>query len=111
MDFIKSGQFISELRKAKCMTQADLGAILGVTDKTVSKWERGVNIPDILMIREIAKVFNVTADEILNAEKDITDVSTILKFYRNKKLIFAVLINIKSDFLHIKSLDHKEVRI
>jgi len=89
MDFIKSGQFISELRKEKCMTQADLGTILGVTDKTVSKWERGVNIPDILMIKEIAKVFNVTADEILNAERDKTEVSTILKFYRNKKLRYA----------------------
>lgn len=90
MDFIKSGQFISELRKEKCMTQADLGTILGVTDKTVSKWERGVNIPDILMIREIAKVFNVTTDEILNAERDKTEVSTILKFYRNKKLRYAL---------------------
>lgn len=98
MDFIKSGQFISELRKEKCMTQADLGTILGVTDKTVSKWERGVNIPDILMIREIAKVFNVTADEILNAERDKTDVSTILKFYRNKKLRYA-LIGICSAFI------------
>ena len=92
MDFIKSGQFISELRKEKCMTQADLGTILGVTDKTVSKWERGVNIPDILMIREIAKVFNVTADEILSAERDKTEVSTILKFYRNKKLRYALAI-------------------
>jgi len=90
MDFIKSGQFISELRKEKCMTQADLGTILGVTDKTVSKWERGVNIPDILMIKEIAKVFNVTADEILSAERDKTEVSTILKFYRNKKLRYAL---------------------
>jgi len=98
MDFIKSGQFISELRKEKCMTQADLGTILGVTDKTVSKWERGVNIPDILMIREIAKVFNVTADEILSAERDKTDVSTILKFYRNKKLRYA-LIGIGSVFI------------
>lgn len=98
MDFIKSGQFISELRKEKCMTQADLGTILGVTDKTVSKWERGVNIPDILMIKEIAKVFNVTADEILNAERDKTDVSTILKFYRNKKLRYA-LIGIGSAFI------------
>lgn len=40
----------------------------------------------------------------------VTLIVDILK-YRNKKLIFAVLINIKSDFLHIKSLDHKEVRI
>jgi len=90
MDFIKSGQFISELRKAKSMTQADLGAILGVTDKTVSKWERGVNIPDILMIREIAKVFDVTADEILAGEKDSTETSAILKVYRNKKFRYAM---------------------
>ena len=46
MNQAKIGEFIAELRKEKKMTQAGLGDIVGVTGKAVSRWERGLNLPD-----------------------------------------------------------------
>lgn len=61
--------FISEQRKQRGLTQSDLAKKLNVTDKAVSKWERGLNYPDISTIEELAKVFDVTVLELLNGEK------------------------------------------
>ena len=47
MDQLKIGTFISKLRKEKQLTQTQLGEILGVSQKTVSRWETGKNMPDI----------------------------------------------------------------
>ena len=69
MDNEKIGQFISELRKSKQMTQKDLAAKLNLTDKAVSKWERGLSYPDISLLPAIADVLNVTTSELLNGEK------------------------------------------
>lgn len=68
MDKEKVGNFIKKLRKQANMTQKELGAKLHVTDKAVSKWERGLSFPDITMLNSLAEIFNVTASEILNAE-------------------------------------------
>ena len=61
MDNQKFGKFIKELRKKSNMTQKELGEKLNVTDKAVSKWERGLSFPDITIINDLAKVFNITA--------------------------------------------------
>ena len=50
MDQVQIGKFISELRKEKGLTQEQLGERLGVTQKTVSRWENGRNMPDIAML-------------------------------------------------------------
>lgn len=68
MDKEKVGNFIKKLRKQANMTQKELGAKLHITDKAVSKWERGLSFPDITMLNSLAEIFNVTASEILNAE-------------------------------------------
>ena len=47
MNYEKIGEFISSKRKEKNMTQSDLAKKLGVTDKAVSKWERGLGCPDV----------------------------------------------------------------
>jgi len=47
MDQTKTGKFISELRKEKEMTQTELAGIIGVSEKTVSKWETGRGMPEI----------------------------------------------------------------
>lgn len=73
MDNKKIGQFISDLRKAKHMTQKDLADKLGVTDKAVSKWERGLNYPDIVLLSSIADILGVTTGELLNGEKSSSD--------------------------------------
>ena len=69
MDAKKLGQFIAQLRKEQNMTQADLARKLQVTDKAVSKWERGIGLPDINSIEPLAEALGVTVLEIMRSEK------------------------------------------
>ena len=69
----KVGSCIKELRKKSNITQKELGEKLNVPDKAVSKWERGLSFPDITIINDLAKVFNITATEILNSKLDNND--------------------------------------
>lgn len=71
MDMVKIGQFIAALRKSRGFTQQEVAERLGITDKTVSKWERGKGLPDITAIPAIAELFEVSADEILRGERII----------------------------------------
>jgi len=59
------GKFIAALRKVNGMTQTELAEKLGVTNKSVSKWECDECYPDLSLIPVIAELFNVTSDEIL----------------------------------------------
>ena len=68
MDNQKFGRFIRDLRKKANMTQKELGEKLNVTDKAVSKWERGLGFPDITILNSLAEIFGITASELLNAE-------------------------------------------
>ena len=56
---------ISQLRRAHQMTQMDLAEKLNYTDKAISKWERGESIPDVLILKNIADLFGVTVDYLL----------------------------------------------
>ena len=66
---IKMAQFISELRKEKKLTQKELAEQLGVTDKAVSKWERGLGCPDISLLVKLSTILGITTTELLNGEK------------------------------------------
>lgn len=68
MDAIKVGNFIKELRKKNNLTQSEFGKKYNVTYQAVSKWERGINIPDISLLREISKDFKVNIEDILDGE-------------------------------------------
>lgn len=63
------GQLICELRKAGQMTQKELAEKLHITDKAVSKWERGLSCPDIALLPALADVLGVTAGELLSGIK------------------------------------------
>lgn len=65
----KIGKFISKQRKAKNMTQEELASILGVTDKSVSRWENGKTMPDLSMIKDLSNELNCTIPELLNGRK------------------------------------------
>ena len=65
----KFGQFLSELRKEKSMTQKELADKLFVSDKTVSKWERGNSMPNVTLLIPIADVLGITVTELLQGEK------------------------------------------
>ena len=72
MDASKFGKFISDQRKSLGMTQADLGNKLMVTDKAISKWERGLGFPDINTLEPLAEALQVSVQELMRAEKKVT---------------------------------------
>ena len=69
MDNNKIGKFIATLRKEKKLTQQELGDKLFVTDKAVSKWERGLSLPDITVLEKLAIELDVEVSEILCGER------------------------------------------
>ncbi|WP_418550740.1 helix-turn-helix domain-containing protein [Hungatella sp.] len=69
MDNEKFGQFVRSMRKEKQMTQQQLADRLHLTDKAVSKWERGLSLPDISMLEQLAKELDVSVVELLCGEK------------------------------------------
>lgn len=69
MDLIKIGKFISELRHEKNLTQEDLGEKIGVTNKTISRWENGNYLPSIDAFQILSKEFCVSINELLCGEK------------------------------------------
>ena len=68
MDMEKIGQQICYLRKARGLTQADLGERLGVSFQAVSKWERGETLPDISLLPALSDALETTIDNILRIE-------------------------------------------
>ena len=69
MDQGKVGEFIAQLRKEKGLTQAQLGERLGVTNKTVSRWETGKYMPDISMLSPLCEELDVSIHELLNGDR------------------------------------------
>lgn len=65
----KIGKFILELRKEKGMTQQVLANILGVSDKTISKWENGRGMPDLSLMKPLCNALDITINELLSGEK------------------------------------------
>lgn len=63
------GSFVAALRKANGMTQRDLAERLHVSDKTISRWERGDGEPELAVIPVLAEIFGVTCDELLRGER------------------------------------------
>ena len=69
MNQIKIGKFIAECRKQKNLTQMQLAEKLGITDKAVSKWERGVAMPDTSIMLELCDILSISVNELLSGEK------------------------------------------
>lgn len=69
MDAKKFGAFIAENRKSKGMTQADLAQKIYVTDKAISRWERGIGFPDIQTIEPLASALGLSIFEIMKSQK------------------------------------------
>ncbi len=90
----KIGKFISECRKVQKITQSELAVQLGVTDRSVSNWENGKNMPDLSLFKPLCEILNITINELLSGEKINKDnyqekleeniINTIS--YSNKKL-------------------------
>ena len=69
MDQIKIGRFIAECRRKANLTQMQLAEKLGITDKAISKWERGVAMPDTSIMLELCDILEISVNELLSGEK------------------------------------------
>ena len=69
MDATRFGLFVAEMRKENHMTQAELATKIKVTDKAVSRWERGLGFPDINSLEPLAEALGVSVLELMKSEK------------------------------------------
>ncbi len=65
MDARKTGRFIAEKRKERNLSQRDLADFLHITDKAISKWERGLSFPDITVLIPLSEALNVSLYDLL----------------------------------------------
>lgn len=88
---------ITELRKASQLTQLELAERLNYSDKAISKWERAESIPDVVVLKQIADIFGVTVDYLLQEEHNEHAVERVSeKVFKTKKrnrLIVTLLAN------------------
>ncbi len=73
MDCKKTGRLIFSLRKEKKLTQKELAEKLNITDRAVSKWERGLGAPDISLLKPLSEILEVSINEILIGEKNSSE--------------------------------------
>lgn len=64
------GKFVCKLRKEKGMTQQELGDKLNLTNKAISKWERGLSFPDVCILQDVAQTLGISVLELLNGERN-----------------------------------------
>lgn len=73
MDLTKIGGFIAELRKERGLTQEKLAECLGISNKTISRWENGNYLPPVEMLMELSKFFGVSINELLSGKRLVED--------------------------------------
>jgi len=100
MDLIKIGRYIAEKRKNLGMTQRQLAEKLGMSDKSVSKWERGVCLPDVSVYSELCRILGISINEFLAGE-DIPQESILQKSEKN---IIDVTVDSKKKQHRLKSI-------
>lgn len=69
MDQLKIGKFIAERRKNANLTQMQLAEKLNITDKAISKWERGITMPDVSIMLELCDILGISVNELLSGKK------------------------------------------
>jgi len=97
MEIIKVGKLIQKLRKEQKLTQQELGDKLGVSPKTISKWETGGGLPDISFLKKISEIFNITIEELLDGtlnKKEKTNVKKSIKILLIIVIMFIILLSI-----------------
>lgn len=98
----KIGRFISECRKQKGLTQAQLAEALGVSDKTISRWETGKTMPDLSFYEPLCEILDIQISELLYArkmtdkEKTVHGEKSALNIFKTKSQLqtFAILTEI-----------------
>jgi len=97
MDQVKIGKFISEKRKENNITQSELAEKLNVTNKSVSNWENGKNMPDVSLMKDLCSILGISLIELFNGEQTSSDDGLINylkeeKKRKRKKLIISITV-------------------
>ena len=102
MDNKKIGKLIAELRKQKGLTQQELGDMLGIGFRSVSKWERGITLPDITIINEVSKILGISSDELLSGKvnKEHKDNKIPSKFKITFSIIMTIIVILITSFIY-----------
>ncbi len=118
MDSFKTGEFIKKLRIEKGLTQKELSEVLNCTDKAISRWETGKGFPDIVFLAPLAKVLDITVNELLAGERlsreelvkksDEVIISTMQEAENDKKkwqnIIFTVISTIQLMTIYVMTI-------
>ena len=84
MEIDKISKLIKKLRKEKKLTQEELGNLIGVSGKAVSKWERGQSLPDVAIIKKLSDNLGISSDELLQGK--------VNQNKENKKINYLLII-------------------
>ena len=103
----KIGKFIKELRIQNNLTQQELGDKLGISGKSISKWERGINLPDITILTDISKIFHITTDELLNGT--LINKEKNNNYFKKLLILTITLIIVLISFIIIKNYHTYEI--
>lgn len=87
MEIDKISKLIKKLRKEKKLTQEELGNLIGVSGKAVSKWERGQSLPDVAIIKKLSDNLGISSDELLQGK-----VNQNKENNKNKKINYLLII-------------------
>ena len=103
----KIGSFLAELRKEKNLTQNELGEQIGVTNKTISRWENGNYLPPVEILQILSKLYDVSINEILNGErindsdyKNVSEENVKCALNRSNAIISKHKKNYELDYCH-----------
>lgn len=109
MDQVKIGKFITQLRKEKGMTQQQLAEKLGVTDRSVSRWENGINLPDASLFDSLCMVLGTQMEELLSGEKKHEEKKAVNKGKTSLYLGILLLLSLISGVIgyHIRQAEEK----
>lgn len=130
MNCEKIGKFIAERRKEKGLTQEKLAEKVGISDRAVSKWERGLNMPDVSLFESLCKELDISINELISGEKinnndykKIAEQNLLVLFLDRKKclllkivaeilIIFGIIVMLSlPDILKMTLIQNAVVRI
>ena len=109
MDTEKMGALIARMRKEKGLTQKELALQLHVTDRAVSKWERGICCPDISLLEDWANILGISISSLLNGEEEVEKAikTTITYVTESRKQKVKQFVNFNKYFLVVDTEMYK----
>ncbi len=96
MDQMKIGSFLKELRKEKGLTQEQLAEQLNISNRSVSRWETGSNMPDLSMLIILAEYYDVDVREIIDGKRKSENMNDEVKETLEKVASYNEMLNLKS---------------